>query len=410
MELSGQDVRRLALAAQGLGKRPPKPGMADVRKVAKRVGAIHIDSINVLSRAQYLVPFSRLGSYPTKSLDTLTYDKRELYEGLGRSTGLMPTALFPLFRHRMRAREAIGARTPKGVPLDRRYIEQVYEEVATTGPLTAAELSNAGGGDGKWWGWSAGKTALEHLWGCGRLAVSSREDFTRVYDVAERVLPSSILGAPEPEPEEAEKQLLLLAASALGAATARQLADYFGLSRPWVAPPLPGGPSPKPIWRRLVGELAEAGRLTTVDVEGWKEPGYVLPGARPPRSLHARALLGPFDEVLTGAELRFGFVQRLGQQLYVPAGRREYGYYVLPFVLGDEIVGRCDLKADRAGGALLVQAAYAEPGHHHDHVAAELVAELREMASWLGLADIRIGDRGDLAESLLRIAAPRRRR
>lgn len=404
--MSNAEARRLALAAHGLArKRPVRPSVRHVKEVAGTVLATHIDSINVLARSQYLIPFSRLGPYRTEHFDSLAYERRELFEGSGHSTALMPVELYPLLRYQMEMWQAAGVFSPKGQRVDPRYLEAVYDEVAARGPIAANELSEPGGNAGPWWGWSSGKTALEHLWRSGRLAVAGREDFVRLYDIAERVIPGEVLDATPPDPEESRKQLVCRAAGTLGIAPARPLVDFFGLrQRPAGLPRLDG--KARLAWRRLVPELAEDGRLVEVEVEGWDAPGYTLPDVRIPRSVSARALLSPFDELVRFlGEPVFDFVQHLAQQLYVPAAKRMYGYYVLPFLLGDLLVARCDLKADRGGRALLVQGAYTELGHDPESVAAELAQELQQLQTWLELDLIIVGDRGDLAAGLKRAVA-----
>ena len=398
----------MVLSAQGFAaRRPAQPKVGDVRKVAHRLRAIHLDSINVLVRSHHLVPYSRLGPYPMDALDVLAYDRRELFEGSAVSTYLLPVELHPLLRYKMDAHRARGAWSPNGARIDPRFVDAVHDEVAARGPLTVQELSDAGTPKGKWWGWSNGKSALEHLWRAGLVAIAGREDFTRVYDLAERVIPADVLGAPAPEPEEAQKALLCLTAEMLGLTTAKGIAHVFGLHYDHHARRDAQGKLPRPTWPRLVPQLVEEGRLVPVSVEGGGEQLYAAPGIRVPRAVDARALVSPFDRVLAHAERVFGFVQHLAQQLYVPESRREYGYYVLPFLLGDELVGRCDLKADRQGRQLLVQAAYLEPGHDARRVAGELAAELRSMQAWLGLGGVLVGPRGDLADELRR--AVRRR-
>jgi uncharacterized protein YcaQ len=404
VELSRAEARQLVLGAQGFGRRrPAKPTLADVRKVASRLQAIHLDSINVLARSHTLVPFSRLGPYPADALDRLAYDRRELFEGAAGSTYLLPHAFHPLLRYRTDAVRARGAIAPDGTRIDPRFVEAVHDEVAARGPITVRELSDGGPPRGNWWGWSNGKSALEHLWRAGQVAIAGREDFTRLYDLTERVVPAEVLAAPAPSREVAQKELLVRTATVLGLTTAKAIGHLFGLYYDHHALRDASGKLPRPTWPGLVPQLVEEGRLVRVSVEGVREPLLAVPGARVPRTFEARALLSPFDAVLTHAEIVFGFVQRLGQQLYVPASRREYGYYVLPFLLDDELVGRCDLKADRAGSRLLVQSAYTEPGHDRERIAAELAAELRELQAWLGLDGVLVGDRGDLTD-LLRTA------
>ena len=240
------------------------------------------------------------------------------------------------------------------------------------------------------WDWSDEKRALEWLFVTGQLYVAGRRSsFERLYDVPERVLPASVLAAPTPPEGEARAQLLIHAAEALGVATAGDLADYFRMKIPAARP--------------VLAELVAAGELTQAAVEGWKQPAYLRPDAVVPRRLEARALLTPFDPVVwerSRAQRLFDFDYRI--EIYTPAVKRVYGYYVLPFLLGDTLVGRVDLKADRARGVptLHVKGAFGEPGIDPGEVAAALAAELTELARWLGLADIAVDQHGDLAKAL----------
>jgi uncharacterized protein len=404
VDLSLADARRLALSAQGFGRRrPARPTIGDVRKVAAKVLALQIDSINVLIRSHYLPAYSRLGPYPMGVIDDLAYGRRELFECWGHAACLMPVSLYPLLHYRMTAKRTAIPWTPGRSTPESAAVEKVYQEVAERGPLTAGDLSDAGARTSKWWGWDHGKIALEHLLDTGFLAVAGRRGFTRLYDLTERVVPQDILDTPPPEAEESQKQLLCLSAKALGVTTAKQLGGYFGLQSHRIRVRGPDGKLLRPIWRRLLAELVEDGRLVKVAVEGWREPGYMVPGTRMVRSIHERTLLSPFDSFMRcSAELCCGFVQPLAQQLYVPAERRVYGYYVLPFLLGDTLVGRCDLKADRQRRVLMVQSAFIEPGHDHKHAAGELAEELCRMQAWLELDTIEVADRGDLAATLQR--------
>lgn len=404
MEISLQEARRINLAAQGFGRRPARPTIGHVRKIADRLLTLQLDSVNVLVRSHYLPAYSRLGPYRREALDQLAYERKELFECWGHASGLLPVRLFPLMRHRMIALRSAQTWS-LDAPLDgNTHVAAVLDEIAERGPLAAGDLSDGGRATGKWWGWSKGKQALEALLECGYVAVSGRRGFTRVYDLTERVIPQEFLDAPIPTAEEAQKELLVLSAQAIGVAPARTLEGYLGLHSFRIVRRRPDGQRPKAIWRQLLSELVEDGRLTTAKVEGWKEPGYIVPGTKRPRSVQARALLSPFDTFMRTAELCCNFVNRLGRQLYVPAEKREYGYYVLPFLLGDTLVGRCDLKADRSRSALLVQSAYVEPEQDAGHVAAELAAELDLMRQWLELDQIKIANRGNLAKPLRRNA------
>jgi hypothetical protein len=270
----------------------------------------------------------------------------------------------------------------------RGYVDAVLAEVRERGPLSASGLSEAGRGTGSWWGWSDGKRALEFLFWAGLVTTAGRRSFERLYDLPERVHPPEIAAAPTPAPDEAQRRLLLAAARALGVATERDLRDYYRLE---VADT-----------RARLAELVEAGALVPLRVEGWAHPGYALPDARVPRRTEASALLSPFDSLVwerDRTERLFGFSYRL--EIYTPADKRIHGYYVLPFLHGDRLTARVDLKADRQGCRLLVQAAHAEPGVDAPAVAAALAGELRAMAEWLGLEAVAVVPRGDLAPALV---------
>lgn len=377
--LSAAAARRIALAAQGFATArsgmPPSPTQA--QRQIERLGLVQIDSVSAVVRSHYLPLFSRLGPYPTALLDQLAYGgrRRRLFEYWGHEASLLPVASQPLLRWRM-ARAAQCQGIYSGLARfgreRRAYIDDVLAEVRSRGPLSAAQLPDVEPGKGGWWGWSDGKVALEFLFWAGLVTTATRRGFERIYDLPERVLPAAVLAAPTPSPEAARRALLLRAARALGVATARDLRDYFRLE----AADVPA---------RLV-ELVEAGELLPVTVEGWAQPAYLDPAARSPRRVAARALLSPFDSLVwerARTERMFGFRYRL--EIYTPAHKRIHGYYVLPFLLGDQLVARVDLKTDRKAGCLRVIGTHIEPGADERAVAGPLADELRLMADWLGL-------------------------
>ena len=408
--LSQPEARRLALASQGFGPRPAKPRIGHVRKLAARLYAFQIDSVNVLVRAHYVPAFARLGPYPMDALDTLVHRKRELFEYWGHAACLLPLSLYPLLRYRMHTEQAQEyMRSKRGADT-----AKAYAEVAERGPIAAAELSNPGKRSGKWWGWAEGKERLEYLYGSGLLAIAGRRGFQRLYDIADRVISRAALDAPVPPREEAMKQLILLGAKAHGIGTFGDITGYFEVDGwrdrmptapwwEWKRPKGPEGRRAKPIVKRLVSELVEEGRLVAARVDGWSEPAYVLPRVRVPRSVHARALVTPFDSLVwERSRMHRLFGMKYTIELYTPQPKRVYGYYVFPFLLGDTLVARCDLKADRQRKVLMVQSAFLEPGQDARRVAPELAAELRQMQAWLGLDRIEVSDRGDLAARLRR--------
>jgi len=406
--LSLPEARRLAVASQGFGPRPAKPTIAHVRRLAARLHAFQIDSVNVLARAHYVPAFARLGPYRMESLDTLAYRKRELFEYWGHAACFLPISLYPLMRYRMHPEEArTYMRSKRGA-----YLAQVYAEVAEHGPISASELSDPGKRSSKWWGWGSGKSALEYLYNAGVIAVGARRGFERLYDIAERVIPPAALDAPVPPREEAMKQLICLGAKAHGVGTFGDLTGYFKtdgwhdrmVTQPWWE--WKKGESTmrsKPIAKRLVSELVEEGRLLAAHVDGWTEPAYMEPGVRIPKTVDARALVTPFDSLVWDRkriDRLFGMKYTI--ELYTPEPKRVYGYYVFPFLLGDTLVARCDLKADRQRKVLMVQSAFLEPGQDARHVVLELAAELRQMQAWLELDAIEVASRGDLASKLRR--------
>ncbi|MBA3373967.1 MAG: winged helix-turn-helix domain-containing protein [Euzebyaceae bacterium] len=277
-----------------------------------------------------------------------------------------------------------------------RLVEAVRQRIRDSGPITAADLEQRVDKLGSWWSWDDGKVVLEHLFHRGEVVVVRRKrDFTRLYDLPERVLPASALDAPTPTEAEARKELLAIAARSMGVATLEDMADYHRQWRPRSSKP-------------LVAELVEEGVLLPVTVEGWTKPAYLHRDAKLPRAVDARALLSPFDSLVWHRdrnERLFDFHYRI--EIYTPAPKRVYGYYVLPYLLGDRIVGRVDLKADRPAGVLRVQGAYAEPGVDTAAAASPLIEELRLMAEWLELDIVASADRGELAEALRRAGRPR---
>jgi uncharacterized protein YcaQ len=406
--LSLPEARRLAVASQAFGPRPAKPTMAHVRRLAARVHAFQIDSVNVLARAHYVPPFARLGPYPMGALDSLAYQKHDLFEYWGHAACLLPISLYPLLRYRMHAEQAQEfMRSTRGA-----HVAKAYAEVAERGPIAASELSDPGSRSSKWWGWGHGKAALEFLYDSGLVAVAGRRGFQRLYDLAERVIPRAALDAPTPPREEAMKQLICLAARACGVGTFGDITGYFNIDgwrdravqRRWWDPPKgPKGRRATPVAKRLVSELVEEGRLLSVRVEGWSDPAYVVPDVRVPKDVDARGLVTPFDSLVwdrSRVERLFGM--RYVLEIYVPAAKRVWGYYVFPFLLGDTLVARCDLKADRQRGILVVQSSFLEPGQDAKRVAAALSDELRQMQAWLELDRIEVANRGDLAPRLRR--------
>ncbi len=397
---SATRARRIALAAQGFGAMRPdgEINAGHVKRAVGRLGLLQIDSVNVLTRAHYLPLFSRLGNYATGHLDRIAWGRksqRGLFEFWAHEASLLPLSNHPLFRWRMqRARENAGDGKGK-LHLFRkekaRYIDAVLREIADRGPLAASELSNGGERRGAWWGWNDGKLALEWLFFAGLVTTATRRGtFERVYDLTERVVPAAVLALPTPSAEEAQRELLRRSAAALGVATEFDLRDYFRLG---VADT-----------KARLAELVEAGDLLPVEVEGWDRPAWLHPAARQPRKIEARALLAPFDPLIWERDRThriWNFFYRIG--IYTPVAKRTHGYYVLPFLLGERLVARVDLKADRASSTLLVHAAHLEDREEAAQVAGPLREELRLMADWLGLENVSLPRAGALAKAMGRM-------
>lgn len=399
--LSLDEARRLCLGAQGFGLTPDTRGVnrRDVRKVMNTLHLLQLDSVPVITRTQYMPTFSRLGPYRADLLDEIAYRDDEWFEAWAHEASLVPVETEPLLRWKKARSEAGG--TWKGlVELNRKegdYVEQCYREVLERGPLSASELSSPRPRSGEWWGSrSVGSLALDWLFRIGRLGIRRFGNFEKAFDVIENIVPADILALPTPSEDDAIKELLVKAASALGVGTANDLVDYFRL------PPRTAKP--------LLPELVEDGRLTPCAVENWTKPAYALPRQRVPKSITARSLISPFDPVVwhrDRTERLFDFEYRI--EIYVPKPKRRWGYYVLPFVLGDKIVARVDVKNDRTKRKILVPAAHIEPGQPPGLVAEELAAALWDLARFLNADSITVGRKGDLVDELRRAVATQSR-
>jgi len=393
--LSAAQARRITLVAQGFrDARHQQPTMRTLTRTVERTGLLQIDSVNVLQRAHFMPLFSRMGPYDVGLLDRASgRAPRRLVEYWAHCAAYMPVELWPVMVHRMHHHRARGHKW-FGLPDDPGLPRALLREIEEGGPATARDLDDGlpRTRDNWGWNWSNTKKALEFLFFAGQLSVARRNAaFERVYDLPERVIPRSILERPEPTVLEAARELLRRAARSYGVATEFDLRDYFRMQesaahREHVTPAL----------RSLVDD----GELLPVTVEGWRRPAYLHRDVTIPRKVHARALLSPFDPLVwrrERTEALFDFFYRI--EIYVPEAKRVHGYYVLPFLLGDRIVARVDLKADRAGRLLQVLGAYAEPAAP-EHTASQLLESLRELACWLGLDDVRVAGRGDLAPAL----------
>jgi hypothetical protein len=345
-----------------------------------------LDSINVLERSHYLPIFSRLGLYDRSAFDRWTTRSGELFEYWGHEASLIPAGMFSTFGFRMEEMKPWGSVRRL---LDERpgYVEGVLQQVSERGPMIASDLDDPGERGGSWWGYAPGKHALEWLFATGRVTAYRTHSFGRMYDLPERVLPMSAMQQSRPNKTEAYRRLLVEAARHHGVGTVADLADYYRLHTPTA--------------RVILADLATEGAVVPVDVEGWRNPGFVHPDAIVPRRSAGTALLSPFDSLVWNrnrVERVFAFRYRI--EIYVPKDQRRYGYYVLPFLLDGELVARVDLKADRKRRRLLVQAAHIEAGHEAARVATALASELQTMASWLDLEEVEVDDQGGLAAPL----------
>jgi uncharacterized protein YcaQ len=394
--LSLAQARRIALAAQGFTDRAhATPTLATLQRSLARTGVLQVDSVNVLQRAHFMPLYSRMGAYDVDLLRRASEKRpRRMVEYWAHVQAFMPVDLWPVMQHRMDRYR--GERGKWGFSADPELEPRILAAVRDRGPVTARGLDEEFSGprlkDNWGWNWSDARRVLDFLFLAGDVAIAGRtSQFEVLYDVPERVLPAQVLALPTPTKAEADLELVRRAARSHGVGTLRCFADYYRM--------------PVADTKVAVDTLVEAGELSAVRVQGWRKPAFLHAGAKLPRRVGARALLSPFDPLVwerDRAEALFDFFYRI--EIYVPAEKRVHGYYVLPFLLGDAIVARVDLKADRATGRLLVKGAYAEAGALAE-TAEELAAELVRLAGWLQLTSIEVEPRGDLAPALAAAAA-----
>ena len=396
-ELSAYQARSIALAAQGLqqsGKLVSKElNIYALRRTFQDIGVLQIDAVSVVARSHLLVLRSRLGSSQERLLEVLNrsaYKRRDLTEYWCHEASYLPVQDWPLFKWRMQ--EAQSGKVWKGiwdfVTNNRKFVEAVHEKIRDLGPSSAGQLGSQKK-KGSWWSWSDTKIALEWLFWVGAVAVSHRENFTRFYDLSERVLPAEILGSALPA-NQAQRELILKASRHLGVATAEDLVDYHRL--------------PKVEGKKRVGELAEDKLLREVVVEGWDRPGYLHPKTSFEKTTSRSVLLSPFDPLVwfrPRARRLFDFDYRL--EIYIPAEKRIHGYYVLPFLDRNKLRARVDVKANSEKNILEVRGAYGEGRTVDQETAERLAHELQALASWRNLDGLKIGKRGNLANPLKRI-------
>lgn len=399
LSISKQDARRIAIRAQGLADGRPAENsgspvatgpvtLEDVSRTVRAMGLLQIDSVNVCVRSHYMPLFSRLGNYDMDLLDTLAYKEKSIFETWAHVASFVPVEHHNLFRQKMAAQQP-RPRVAGLIEENPDFLQGALDQVRQRGSMTASELDGAGKRRGPWWGYTPGKIAMEWHFATGELSVARRDNFTRYYDLTERVIPVEHLNGSTPSVEESHREMMRIAVQAHGVGTVADLADYYRIK--------------KADAKARLGELVEEGTAQRVNVDGWSpdEEVFAPNEITPPGPTSARALLTPFDPLVWDRdriERLFDFFYRI--EIYVPEKKRQYGYYVYPFVLGEDIVARVDLKAERDKGVLRVKGAFIEDGQDHDYVAANLADELRLMAGWLGLNRVGTGRRGDLMPAL----------
>ena len=386
-------ARRIALAAQGFGRPAATPvGLRQVSGLVDRLGVLQIDSVNVFERSHYLPAFSRLGEYDRALLDRLTTGRRgRMVESWAHQAAFIPRELWPLFEFRREEYRRKGSDWGGWLVENRELADWLHGELATNGPMRASEIEHdANERRGPWWGWSDVKRTLEWMFRVGEVVCVERQRFERVYALPEQVLAPELLAEP-PAEADAVRELVRRAAVALGIATEADLADYWRMLR-------------APV-RDAIRDLEDVGELLPVEVPGWTTgsrptPTWLHRDARRPRRLDSAAVLSPFDPVVwfrPRTERLFDFHYRI--EIYTPEPDRKFGYYSLPVLIDDDVVGRVDLKSDRKAKVLRVQSAWSEPGAP-DETAARLLPVLWQAAAWQGLDDVQVSGRGDLAPAL----------
>ena len=397
--LSASQARRLALGTQGFAEKRPR-GRVDrrhMRKLMARLKLIQLDSVPVVIRSQYMPAFSRLGPYRAELFNEIAYQHGEWFEAWAHEASIVPVEAEPLLRWQKRRAQQGDTwrglvRLAKEHPA---YVQSVLDEIAERGPILTSELSDPRPRSGTWWGSrSMGQLAADWLFRIGAVGVRRSAGFEKHFDLLERIVPAEIREQPTPSDTDAMKALLLQSAEALGIGTAACLVDYFRL--------------PKREAKQLIPELVEERQLIETQVEGWSKPAFRHPGSSIPRRVDAQALLSPFDPICWNRDRTFslfGFHYRI--EIYVPKEKRVFGYYVLPFLLGDRLVGRFDLKTDRQRRVLEVRASHIEPGADASQVAPAAAQELGHLAQLVGADDIEVTKRGNLASALAAYLPPR---
>lgn len=391
--ISTSVARRIALGAQGFNDPTPK-GAVDrrhLRRVMGRLGLLQLDSVPVVMRTHYMPLFSRLGPYDPDLLDRTAYRHDEWFEAWSHEASLLPVESEPLLRwHKDRSRRGgTWGHLVKFAADNEAYVDDVLDQVRSCGRMASGDLEDPRPRNGEWWGSrSDGSVALDWLFRIGEVGIRRRRGFVKEFDVLDRIVPAEILALPTPSEEEAHRQLLRRAAASFGIGAAPDLIDYYRLPK-------------RPAKERLA-ELVENGDLVEVEVEGWNRPAFLHPDAARPRSIDACTFVSPFDPVVwfrERGERLFDFEYKI--EIYVPADQRRFGYYVLPLLLGDRIVGRCDLKTDRVDGVLRVLSAFSEDRADTSDVVDAMRRALDDLAVFVGAGGWAVsGERGDLIAQL----------
>lgn len=359
-----------------------------------RLGVLQIDSVNVFARSHYMPLFSRLGAYDPALFDRVFHSRTTHYvEYMAHEATFIPIEDWPLWRFRMEDFRARWSGPDSWMSTNERTLRWVQDELRARGPLRPSDLrDDAPRERGTWWDWDDVKLALEHLWRTGDVAISGRKGFERSYALAENVIPDAILSQ-HVSRDESIRELTRRAARSSGVATQSDLADYHRIRD-------------RGAVSQSVADLVDAGELVPVTVRGWERGGQAIPTWRHreavlPRRIDAAALLTPFDPVVwfrDRAQRAFGLDYRI--EIYVPAEKRRYGYYSLPVLVGDRIVARVDLKADRATSTLQVQSAWWEPQADPAVDTERIAGELALAASWQGLEHVSVSGWGTAADAL----------
>jgi uncharacterized protein YcaQ len=377
-------ARALHLHAQGmLQPRRRKAAKADVLDAIRRMGALQIDTIQVVARSPYLVLWSRLGDYRPEWLDQLL-EEGALFEYWAHEACFLPIEDYGLYRHRMLDPSAMGWKYSEDWMRERAAeVAQLLEHIRDNGPVRSSDFERTDGKGGGWWEWKPEKRSLEVLFTAGRLMIARRHNFQRLYDLAERVHPSWDDSQMPPLPE-VRRQFVLRAVRAMGLARAGWIPDYHRTRRPHPDP----------------GEMAGRGELLRARVEGWSDPVYIHPEHAEAARLAAQGelqptlttLLSPFDPIVWDRRRAldlFGFDYRL--ECYTPAEKRRYGYFTLPILRRGALAGRIDAKAHRRPGVFEIKAAILEPGARvTDRFTRDVASAILRCANWHGCAHVSV--------------------